>query len=66
LLRDGEPGGVTNRIDGELPGRAGHAKRFASANLGNVGWQHDMSASHERIGYVLQAQGKQPEALESH
>src|SRR5262249_47269014 len=33
---------------------------------GNADWQRDLSASHERIGIVLWAQGNLPAALDSY
>jgi hypothetical protein len=35
------------------------------ANPGNVLWQHDLSVSHDRVGDMLAAQGRVPDALQS-
>src|SRR5215813_423047 len=42
------------------------AEPIAKADPGNVGWQRDLSGSHDRIGNVLRAQGNLPAALQSY
>ena len=39
--------------------------RLAKADPGNAGWQRDLSMSYNKVGDVLVAQGKLPEALKS-
>ena len=55
---------------GDLPGalaayRTGLAimETLAARDAGNMGWQRDLSVSHEKIGDVLVAQGDLPGAL---
>ena len=38
-------------------------ERLAKSDPGNAGWQRDLSVSYNKIGDVLVAQGKLPEAL---
>jgi tetratricopeptide (TPR) repeat protein len=39
------------------------ADQLAKSDLGNAGWQRDLSVSYEHVGDVLVAQGNLPEAL---
>ena len=36
---------------------------LAKADPGNAGWQRDLSVSHDKIGRLMELQGKLPEAL---
>jgi hypothetical protein len=40
--------------------------RLAKADPGNANWQRDLSASHERIGDMLVANGNLPAALDNY
>jgi tetratricopeptide (TPR) repeat protein len=55
---------------GDLPGALaayrtglGIMETLAARDAGNMGWQRDLSVSHEKIGDVLVAQGDLPGAL---
>jgi tetratricopeptide (TPR) repeat protein len=39
---------------------------LAVSRPSNAGWQRDLSVSYDKVGEVLQAQGKLPEALNSY
>ena len=40
--------------------------KLAAADSGNAGWQRDLSVSYNRVGGVLEQQGKLAEALKAY